>query len=74
MKLAIFDVDGTLLNNLASEDACFAKTVSEVLRLPALNTDWATYRHVTDGGIATEAYRRVYPTDSPLNLLDAAIA
>ena len=74
MKLAIFDVDGTLLNNLASEDACFAKAVSEVLRLPELNTDWATYRHVTDGGVATEAYRRVYATDPPLDLLDAVVA
>ncbi|MDB4913543.1 MAG: hypothetical protein JWM95_1187 [Gemmatimonadetes bacterium] len=74
MKLAIFDVDGTLLNNLASEDACFAKAVSEVLRLPELNTDWATYGHVTDGGIATEAYRRVYSTDPAPALLDAVIA
>ena len=74
VKLAIFDVDGTLLNNLASEDACFAKAVSEVLHLPGLNTDWSTYRHVTDCGIATEAYRQAYDKDPPPDLLDAAVA
>jgi beta-phosphoglucomutase-like phosphatase (HAD superfamily) len=31
LKLAIFDVDGTLLDNLASEDRCFTQALSEVL-------------------------------------------
>jgi phosphoglycolate phosphatase-like HAD superfamily hydrolase len=73
VKLAIFDIDGTLLNNLACEDACFAQALSEVLALPALNDDWATYRHVSDMGIATEAYRLAYGIDPTPELLEATI-
>jgi phosphoglycolate phosphatase-like HAD superfamily hydrolase len=73
VKLAIFDVDGTLLNNQACEDACFTQALSEVLVLPALNDDWATYRDVSDAGIATEAYRLVYGIDPTPALLEATI-
>jgi phosphoglycolate phosphatase-like HAD superfamily hydrolase len=73
VKLAIFDIDGTLLNNMACEDACFTQALSEVLALPALNDDWATYRHVSDVGIATEAYRLAYGSDPTPQLLDATI-
>jgi phosphoglycolate phosphatase-like HAD superfamily hydrolase len=73
VKLAIFDVDGTLLNNLACEDACFTQALSEVLALPAVNDDWAAYRHVSDVGIATEAYRLAYGIDPAPELLEATI-
>jgi phosphoglycolate phosphatase-like HAD superfamily hydrolase len=73
VKLAVFDVDGTLLNNLASEDACFADALSEVMSIPTLNTDWTTYRHVSDAGIATEAYRLAYGIDPPPHLLTATV-
>jgi hypothetical protein len=29
MHLAVFDVDGTLLDNVASEDACYANALCE---------------------------------------------
>lgn len=74
MKLAIFDVDGTLLDNLASEDACFTQALSDVLGLPTLDDDWATYRHVSDAGIATEAYQRIFGVAPAADLLDATIA
>jgi phosphoglycolate phosphatase-like HAD superfamily hydrolase len=73
VKLAIFDVDGTLLNNLASEDSCFADAVSEIMSLPALNTDWASYQDVSDSGIATEAYRLAYGINPAPHLLVATI-
>src|SRR4051812_10609018 len=60
MKLVIFDVDGTLLDNLESEDACYAQALTEGLELRALDTDWRTYEHATDEGVAVEAYRRAY--------------
>jgi phosphoglycolate phosphatase-like HAD superfamily hydrolase len=72
VKLAIFDIDGTLLNDLACEDACFTQALSEVLTLPALD-DWATYRHVSDVGIATEAYQLAYGIDPTPELLEATI-
>lgn len=73
MKLAIFDVDGTLLDNVASEDTCFTQALSEVMFLPTLDDDWASYRHVSDAGIATEAYQRVFGGAPTLDLLDATI-
>ena len=58
MKLAIFDVDGTLLDNLESEDACYAAALAGGLGLHTLGTDWSTYKHVSDEGIAREAHER----------------
>ena len=57
-KLAIFDVDGTLLDNMEVEDACYSAALREVLELPWLDTDWTHYEHVSDAAIAVEAYRR----------------
>ena len=58
MKLVIFDVDGTLLDNMESEEACYSSALREGLGITALDTDWRTYEHVTDEGVALEAYRR----------------
>lgn len=60
VNLAVFDVDGTLLDNLAEEDACFAQALRERLALSRLDTDWARYAQVSDDGIAAEAYAREY--------------
>ena len=58
MNLAVFDVDGTLLDNLAAEDACFCEALREGLGLPTPSSDWESYEHVSDHAIAVEAYRR----------------
>ncbi len=71
MNLAVFDIDGTLLNNLAGEDACYAQALREQLVLADLDTDWARYEHVSDDGIATEAYARAYGC-APTAVLRAA--
>ncbi|MES3035267.1 MAG: HAD family hydrolase [Gemmatimonadota bacterium] len=60
MNLAVFDVDGTLLDNLEEEDVCFARALSEELALSKLDTDWAQYTHVSDDAITSEAYTREY--------------
>jgi len=60
MKLAIFDVDGTLLDNMESEEACYSAALREGFGLAALDTDWSTYEHVTDEGVAREAHQRAF--------------
>jgi phosphoglycolate phosphatase-like HAD superfamily hydrolase len=60
VKLAIFDVDGTLLDNLACEDACYVAALREGLGLLELDTNWRTYEHITDEGVAVEAYQRAF--------------
>jgi phosphoglycolate phosphatase-like HAD superfamily hydrolase len=57
----------------AEESACFTQALSEVLALSTLNDDWATYRHVSDVGIATEAYQLAYGVDPTPELLEATI-
>lgn len=73
MNLAVFDIDGTLLENEACENACYAAALREVLRLPALETDWSRYKHVSDGGIAVEAYRRQHGSAPSAGQLEATI-
>lgn len=60
VNLAVFDIDGTLLNNLAGEDACYAQALREQFALADVDTDWAGYENVSDDGIAIEAYSRAY--------------
>ena len=44
VNLAVFDVDGTLLQNHSSEDECYAAALRHVLGLRAIDLDWAKYR------------------------------
>lgn len=74
MNLAVFDVDGTLLNNLSCEDACYAQALRDVLRISALDTDWARYEHVSDAGVAVEAFRRQFDSDPTPEQVEATIS
>lgn len=57
-RLVIFDVDGTLTSTTAVDAECYVQALIEELGTP-VDTDWSTYRDVTDTGIAFEAYERV---------------
>ena len=43
VKLAIFDIDGTLTDTNSVDDGCFVKALSEAHAITEINTDWATY-------------------------------
>ena len=58
MNLAVFDIDGTLLDNLASEDECFLDALRAAFGIPAISSAWESYQHVSDQGVAIEAYQR----------------
>src|SRR5436305_2902981 len=53
-RLAIFDLDGTLTDTNAVDGECYVEAMSTELGC-APNSDWATYQHCTDAGIAHEA-------------------
>ncbi len=53
-KLAIFDVDGTLVQSYELDGACFVAAFEDVLGIADVDTDWARYDHVTDPGIAAQ--------------------
>ena len=58
MKLAIFDIDGTLTETNEVDDECFVKAFAELHRINDLNTDWTKYEHVTDSGIFSEVFEK----------------
>jgi phosphoglycolate phosphatase-like HAD superfamily hydrolase len=63
-RLIMFDLDGTLVHTSA-EDALYVKAMNAWLGIDAVNSDWTSYEHVTDAGIATELFQR-YHQRAPL--------
>jgi len=53
-KLAIFDIDGTLTRTSGVDDDCWVRAVRLAWGIDGISTDWASYRHSTDEGIAAE--------------------
>jgi phosphoglycolate phosphatase-like HAD superfamily hydrolase len=51
MKLAVFDIDGTLIRENRVEDACFLRALRETLELDDVDADWTRYDDVTDAGL-----------------------
>jgi phosphoglycolate phosphatase-like HAD superfamily hydrolase len=50
-SLAIFDIDGTLTDTNAVDDACYRSAVAETLGLAEGAIDWTGTPHFTDSGI-----------------------
>lgn len=44
----IFDVDGTLVDAIGIDNACYVEAFRQVHGLPDMDTDWARYEHCTD--------------------------
>lgn len=63
MKLAIFDIDGTLTNTNSVDDECFVKALSKAHAITEINTDWATYPHTTDSGITLQIFQEKFGRD-----------
>jgi phosphoglycolate phosphatase-like HAD superfamily hydrolase len=51
IRLAIFDIDGTLTNTNAVDDSCFVHAVSQILNLDRTLLDWSEAPHITDSGL-----------------------
>ncbi len=56
-KLAVFDVDGTLVGSYQLEGDCFVAAFDDALGITGIDRDWAHYDHVTDPGIAAQIIR-----------------
>lgn len=57
MKLAIFDVDGTLTQTNSVDDECFVQALADVCAVRGINTNWAEYPHATDSGITLHIFQ-----------------
>lgn len=52
MKVAVFDIDGTLTQSSGVDDASFQRAARDLLGLQRISLDWAAYPHSTDDAIA----------------------
>jgi beta-phosphoglucomutase-like phosphatase (HAD superfamily) len=59
VKIALFDIDGTLTASNEIDSICFADAFRDVFGID-IDTDWNAYEHTTDRGIATQALRRAW--------------
>jgi phosphoglycolate phosphatase-like HAD superfamily hydrolase len=57
MKLAVFDIDGTLCATNDVDDRCFCGVVVDMLGL-SLEPNWDSFPHVTDSGILDSLWRQ----------------
>ena len=78
MKLAIFDIDGTLTNTNSVDDECFVQALADVNKVLGINTNWAEYPHTTDSGITQhifqERFARAPQADELTRLTDHFVA
>jgi phosphoglycolate phosphatase-like HAD superfamily hydrolase len=54
--LVVFDVDGTLIHSMALDAACYVSAFTEFMGVGDINTDWSTYKNMTDPGVAIELF------------------
>ncbi len=74
-KLAIFDLDGTLVQSFELDGECFVAAFRDALGIADVDTDWARYDQVTDPGIAAQIIRERRgraPSTSELDCLRSA--
>ncbi|MBA3633593.1 MAG: HAD family hydrolase [Acidobacteria bacterium] len=58
MKLAIFDIDGTLTETNEVDDKCFVRAFAASHQITDIETDWTKYTHVTDSGLVSEIFNQ----------------
>ena len=58
MKLALFDIDGTLTETNEVDNECFVKALLASHQITDIETDWTKYNHVTDSGIVSEIFNQ----------------
>jgi len=63
MKLAVFDLDGTLTATNAVDDACFVRALRIVFDIDLINTNWTAYSHVTDASVMAVAFGEKHDRD-----------
>ncbi len=58
MDLAVFDIDGTLIDSTGLDDALYVQAFREAFGIVGIDADWSGYRESTDSGIGAEIIER----------------
>ena len=57
MKLAIFDIDGTLVNTNEIDTTCFLNAFTQEVGISDINSNWSEYSAVTDSAISQQIFK-----------------
>jgi len=57
MKLAIFDVDGTLVRSVAIDASCYVRALAESLGIQGVDEQWVAASPLSDSGIMRQLFR-----------------
>jgi len=57
MRLAIFDIDGTLTETNSVDSFCFVQAMTDAHSVVGMSTNWGAYAHTTDSFITSEILR-----------------
>lgn len=57
MKLALFDIDGTLTESNLLDNTCYLRAFDEEMGVRGINCNWLDYEHSTNSGIALQICR-----------------
>jgi phosphoglycolate phosphatase-like HAD superfamily hydrolase len=60
MKLAIFDIDGTLIDTNKVDGDCFAQALLIEFGIANINMNWTEYLHATDSSITQEIFQQAF--------------
>lgn len=66
MKLVIFDIDGTIIDSVQSDDACFVQSFKDLFNLDLHGLDWGQFKNITDSGLTNDIFLK-YFNRPPLN-------
>ncbi len=58
MKLLIFDIDGTILDSVSTDDKCFIQTFKDLYQIDLTNVNWNDFKNVTDTGLTIEIFEK----------------
>jgi phosphoglycolate phosphatase-like HAD superfamily hydrolase len=64
VKLALFDIDGTLTDTNRVDGECFVAALREVFGIDSINEDWSQYPHTTDRSILGALLRRAWSREA----------
>ena len=60
MKLAVFDIDGTLTQTNRVDEICFLRALAETHGIVDPGPHWETCPHVSDSGMTQHLFRRLF--------------
>jgi phosphoglycolate phosphatase-like HAD superfamily hydrolase len=67
VKLAVFDIDGTLTDTEAVDTERFVSAFRQEFGLRLDELDWGAYPHATDSGITREVFQRTFSREPRLD-------